>query len=74
MPSPIRTFVKDYGWIHLGIGLVGNFLFVAGSILFLPQFEPLQPIPVYIFIAGSSLMAVGRLGQFLVEIWRKEEE
>ena len=74
MSNPIRTLVQDYGWIHLSIGLLGNTLFVAGSILFLPAFQSLRPIPVYVFIAGSSLMLVGALGQLLVQIWRREEE
>lgn len=73
MSNPIKTLVQDYGWIHLGIGLLGNVLFVTGSILFLPTFQELQPVPVYIFICGSSLMLVGALGQLLVRIWREED-
>lgn len=30
----LRTLVKDYPAIHTGVGIVGNLLFFAGSILF----------------------------------------
>lgn len=71
MSNPIKTLVQDYGWVHLAIGLIGNMLFVTGSILFLPAFHALRPVRIYIFIAGSSLMLVGALGQLLVRIWRE---
>jgi hypothetical protein len=74
MSNAIKTIVRDYGWVHLGIGLVGNVLFLCGSILFLPAFQSLRPIPIYVFISGSGLMLVGALGRLLVEIWRRERE
>lgn len=68
MPNPIKILVKDYGWIHLGLGLLGNVAFFAGSILFLPGFEALQTIGVWLFVIGSGLMLVGSLGRLLLDI------
>ncbi len=73
MATPIKTLVRDYGWIHLSLGLTGNTLFFVGSVLFLPEFDYLDPIPVWIFIVGSFLMLIGALGQLLVRIYEKEE-
>jgi hypothetical protein len=69
MPHPIKKLVKDYGWIHLGMGLMGNAKFFIGSILFLPVFEPYKTIGVWLFITGSFLMMIGSLGRLLVDIW-----
>lgn len=68
-PNPIKTLVNEYGWVHLSIGLIGNFTFVAGSVLFLPQFEPWKTVAVWLFIIGASLMLVGSVGRFLVDMW-----
>lgn len=68
MPSRVRVLVRDYGWIHLGLGLLGNVAFFAGSILFLPVFDHLQTIGVWLFILGSGLMLIGSLGRLLLDI------
>jgi hypothetical protein len=39
MYAVIRTPVWEFGWIHTGLGLFGNFTFVSGSVLFQPAFE-----------------------------------
>ncbi len=70
MSTPIKTIVRDYGWIHLSLGLLGNVLFFVGSILFLPPFEPVQTIGVWLFIFGSGLMMVGAVGQLLVKLYK----
>ncbi len=64
----IQLIVRDYRWIHLGLGLVGNFTFVVGSVMFLPQFEAWQVTGVWLFIIGSALMFVGALGEFIVDL------
>ena len=58
----LRTIVREYGWIHRGIGLFGNFAFVVGSVLFLPEFEPWKVTGVWLFIVGAAFMFVGALG------------
>lgn len=65
----LRTLVQEFGWIHTGIGLFGNITFVAGSVLFLPAFEPLKTLGVWLFIAGASLMLIGNFGDLLVKIY-----
>lgn len=87
MPNPIKTLVQDYGWIHLGLGLTGNVLFVAGSVMFLPGLGKVmlpflhramewKTLGVWFFIVGASLMMVGSLGSLLVSIYdaRKSED
>ena len=74
MSNAISTLVQDYGWIHTSIGLVGNALFVAGSVLFLPRFEQMQAFATWLFIFGSTLMLVGALGGAAVKMYERTEE
>lgn len=69
----LRTLVKDYFYIHLGIGLVGNLLFVLGSILFFKTFEAWYTVAVWLFVAGSSGMFLGSLGRLFKTIYEAEE-
>ena len=64
----LASLVHDYGWIHRGLGLLGNLAFVVGSVLFLPAFEPYKTLGVWLFIAGSSLMLLGAAGEFAVRL------
>lgn len=65
----LKTVVQEYGWVHLTIGLVGNLIFLVGSILFLPVFEPIKTFGVWLFILGAFLMSIGALGRLLVDLW-----
>lgn len=67
MRKLVATLVHDYGWIHLGLGLAGNTLFLTGSVLFLPRFSR-ENTAVWLFIGGATLMLVGALGRLLVEV------
>ena len=67
--SPLEILVKDYSWIHTGLGLIGNLFFFIGSILFLPAFDQLQTQGVWLFIAGSLLMLIGSLGDAAVKAY-----
>src|SRR5512138_226454 len=69
MHAALRSLVQEFGWIHTGIGLFGNITFVAGSILFLPAFEPLKTFGVWLFITGAGLMLVGTLGDLMVKVY-----
>ena len=83
MPNPIKTLVQDFGWIHTGIGLTGNILFLAGSVAFLPRLDRVhvpwaglvewQTVGVWLFIVGAAFMAVGSLGALLVRIYEAIE-
>lgn len=85
----LRTLVQDYGWIHLGIGLSGNFLFAVGSVLFLPDLGKVglfwadaavkwKTVGVWLFIVGATLMLIGSIGSLLLSIYennhRDEED
>ena len=70
MKSKLKTIVKDYGWIHLSLGLFGNAMFFAGSLLFLPAFEEYKTLGVWLFIFGSFFMLIGAVGSLLVGIYK----
>lgn len=70
----VKTIVQDFGWIHLSLGLMGNTAFFVGSILFLPAFEPLKTLGVWLFIIGSFGMLVGAVGRLLVDLFERQEE
>ena len=64
----LQTLLHDFGWIHRGIGMIGNLTFVVGSILFLPSFSSLETVGVWLFIGGSALMFIGALGEFVISL------
>jgi hypothetical protein len=64
----LRRIVRDFPWVHLGIGLFGNAAFVVGSILFF--FKSVQTLAIWIFVVASVGMFIGSLGQLLVRIDR----
>lgn len=70
--NPVRVLVQDYGWVHLGLGLIGNITFFIGSIFFLPSFESWKTLGVWLFILGAFLMMVGSLGRLLVDLWEED--
>ena len=69
MHSPIKTLVQEFGWVHTGVGLIGNATFVTGSLFFLPAFEPWKTFGVWLFIAGAGFMLVGSLGDLMVKVY-----
>ena len=73
MTNPIRVVVQDFGWIHIGLGLVGNITFVVGSVFFLPALQAYMTLGVWLFIVGSALMAIGSLGELLVRLLPSKE-
>ena len=64
----LQTLLNDFGWIHRGIGMIGNLTFVVGSVFFLPSFSSLQTAGVWLFIGGRALMFIGALGEFVVSL------
>lgn len=65
--SPLKTLVRDFRWIHLCLGILGNFTFLVGSVLFLPALSAWQTLGVVLFIVGSALMFMGALGEFVLK-------
>ena len=70
MANTLRLIVRDYGWIHLSLGLFGNVAFFVGSVMFLPSLESWRVVAVWLFIVGSFFMLIGSIGQLLVDIWK----
>ncbi len=62
-------FLRDFPWIHLGVGLAGNLLFVIGSVLFF--FDRLQTAGIWLFVIGSAGMLVGSVGEVLVRVEKR---
>lgn len=65
------ALLKKFEWVHTTLGILGNTLFVVGSVFFL--YESLKTAGVWLFIVGSALMLVGALGSGIVKLWRTEE-
>ena len=58
----LLAFVRRFPQVHQGLGLLGNALFVTGSVLFLlGERHP----AILAFLAGSIGMFVGQLGEIL---------
>lgn len=69
LPGPLRRLVHEYGWVHLSVGIAGNFTFFAGSICFLPTFsDAVKTAGVWLFIVGSFLMLLGALGNLAASL------
>lgn len=68
----LKRLVRDYSWIHLSLGVIGNVSFVVGSFTFLPWFAEYKTIGVWLFIVGASLMLIGALGQLLISVWKNK--
>lgn len=62
--STLGELVREYEWIHLTLGMLGNLLFFAGSVLFL--FETVRVLDVWAFIVGSFFMLVRSVGNVIV--------
>ena len=68
----LSLVLKRFEWIHTTPGILGNTLFVAGSVFFL--YEHLNTEGTWLFIAGSFFMLIGALGSGILKIWRVEEQ
>lgn len=64
----LKTIARDYPHIHLGLGLIGNSLFVIGSVLFFKPFSAWYSFAVWCFVIGSTLMLVGAIGSAATDI------
>lgn len=62
----VGTVLREFPWVHLGIGLVGNALFVVGSVLFF--WESVMTLAIWVFVIGSLGMFLGSVGEILVRV------
>lgn len=69
----LERFVREYRWIHLSTGLIGNSAFVVGSVLYLV--EESQDVATVFWLIGSIGMLLGRVGEAIAQgldhHWRK---
>lgn len=73
MNRPLATLLRDYPWVHLGLGLIGNASFFVGSVFFL--YESLKTAGIWLFIVGSAGMLIGSLGSATVKLaWERSPE
>lgn len=70
----IRRLVTDFEYIHTTLGICGNVLFVAGSVLFFETFSRYHRVAIWCFVIGSSLMLVGAVGSGLKKLWQVEHQ
>ncbi|WP_375282733.1 YrhK family protein [Marinicauda pacifica] len=69
MAHPLHVLIHEYGWIHTGIGVLGNTAFFAGSLFFLPALEAYKTVGVWLFIVGALFMLIGAAGNMAVKYW-----
>lgn len=67
----LAAFVRRYPQVHQGIGLLGNALFIAGSVLFVVE---RQDVGVFAFLSGSIGMFVGQLGDIVRGLGKRRLE
>lgn len=65
-PRWIGTALREFPWVHLGIGLFGNALFFGGSILFF--WQSTMTTAIWLFVFGSLGMLTGSLGEMFVRL------
>lgn len=70
----IAAFVRAFPSVHNGIGVLGNALFVVGSVLFIREH---QDVGVWFFLTGSVGMFIGSLGHLIRvqgrrTLWRRD--
>ncbi|MGB7817212.1 MAG: YrhK family protein [Ornithinibacter sp.] len=65
----VGTALRDFPWVHLGLGLFGNALFVIGSVMFF--WESVKTLGIWLFVFGSLGMLLGSVGEFLVRIEKR---
>jgi len=69
----LERIVREYRHWHLSVAVVGNVLFLLGSILFFHVFAAWQELAVWMFVVGSALMLVGALGELARATCEKRE-
>lgn len=72
LPNALHVLVCDYEWVHICLGLIGNFAFVVGSCLFFS--EATKQMALWLFVIGSSGMLIGNIGSAFVRYERKHRE
>ena len=66
----IRRYAHDIPWVHMGVGLFGNFAFVVGSLFFLSP--TLTRAGTWLFVVASWGMLIGVIGEVLARYEAKQ--
>ena len=66
----IRRYAHDIPWVHLAVGLFGNFAFVIGSLFFLSP--TLTRAGTWLFVVASWGMLIGVIGEVLARYEAKQ--
>lgn len=64
--SRVTELVRNFPWLHLGLGLAGNTLFLVGSVMFF--FPSVKTAAIWGFVLGSAGMLIGSIGELLVRV------
>lgn len=67
----LRHVIERFPMVHATIGLAGNGMFILGSLMF-TELVGSRAFGVGLFVAGSSLMFIGALGDWLLRCWNYE--
>lgn len=65
----IGTALREFPWVHLGLGLAGNTLFVVGSVMFF--WASVKTLAIWLFVLGSLGMLLGSVGELLVRLEKR---
>ena len=65
----IGTALREFPWVHLGLGLFGNTLFVVGSVMFF--WTSTKNVAIWLFVFGSLGMLLGSVGELLVRMEKR---
>lgn len=66
----IRRYAHDVPWVHMGVGLFGNFAFVIGSLFFLSP--TLTRVGTWLFVVASWGMLLGVIGEIFARYEAKQ--
>ena len=56
----LGMFIRRFPQVHLGIGLLGNAVFIVGTVMYLSNRDD---IGIWFFLVGSCGMFLGSLGE-----------
>ena len=69
----LQKIVREYQYIHLAIGIIGNTAFLVGSVLFFERFSSWHHTAVWLFVIGAAGMLIGALGKAAKELWEEAD-
>lgn len=64
----LSGLLREYEWIHRGLGILGHFCFFVGSVFFL--WESLKVAGIWLFIVGAGGMLLDRVCSLIVHYER----